>query len=154
LKEKAPKILVECLAPDFRGDLDLVAQVFRFTVWKISTKCNASIDNCRLQHLGLMYLHITSKPLSVFKGAFEIAGLALLRSIVLVVICVVRICNIFALQSLAVLQHAKKAAPGVLTKTSIMLGHGEKQEEVNFVCVSNSRSRRFRVGESYIASTP
>jgi lipoate synthase len=78
----------------------------------------------------------------------------LLRSIVLVVICVVRICNIFALQSLAVLQHAKKAAPGVLTKTSIMLGHGEKQEEVNFVCVSNSRSRRFRVGESYIASTP
>ncbi|KAG0329375.1 hypothetical protein BGZ99_002381, partial [Dissophora globulifera] len=33
-------------------------------------------------------------------------------------------------QSLAVLAHAKKAKPGLLTKTSMMLGCGESEEEV------------------------
>ena len=33
-------------------------------------------------------------------------------------------------QSLSVLEHAKKYKPSLITKTSIMLGHGEKDEEV------------------------
>jgi lipoic acid synthetase len=33
-------------------------------------------------------------------------------------------------QSLSVLAHAKKCNPNLITKTSIMLGHGETDEEV------------------------
>ena len=33
-------------------------------------------------------------------------------------------------QSFAVLQHAKRVKPSLITKTSIQLGHGETDEEV------------------------
>uniref|UniRef100_A0A8C6UQT2 Lipoyl synthase, mitochondrial n=2 Tax=Neogobius melanostomus TaxID=47308 RepID=A0A8C6UQT2_9GOBI len=90
LKERGPKILVECLTPDFRGDLSAVEII-----------ALSGLD---------VYAHNveTVRELQRFvrdpRANFD--------------------------QSLSVLRHAKKVKPSVLTKTSIMLGLGETDDQI------------------------
>jgi len=90
LKQKAPKILVECLTGDFQGDMECVARV-----------ATSGLD---------VYAHNieTVEALSAY----------------------VRDPRAKFRQSIAVLAHAKKAKPDLLTKTSMMLGCGETEAEV------------------------
>ncbi|KAG0258637.1 hypothetical protein BG011_003163 [Mortierella polycephala] len=90
LKQKAPKILVECLTGDFQGDMECVARV-----------ATSGLD---------VYAHNieTVEALSAY----------------------VRDPRAKFRQSISVLAHAKKAKPGLLTKTSMMLGCGETEAEV------------------------
>ncbi|KAI8913079.1 hypothetical protein DFJ77DRAFT_519164 [Powellomyces hirtus] len=89
-KSKAPKILVECLTGDFRGNLDAVAKV-----------AVSGLD---------VYAHNveTVENLTPY----------------------VRDRRATFRQSLSVLEHAKKVNPKLVTKTSMMLGLGETDEEV------------------------
>lgn len=90
IKESEPKILVECLTPDFRGDLTAVEKI-----------ALSGLD---------VYAHNveTVRELQRF----------------------VRDPRANIDQSLSVLRHAKKVKPSVLTKTSIMLGLGETDEQI------------------------
>ncbi|KAF9189759.1 hypothetical protein BGZ51_009301 [Haplosporangium sp. Z 767] len=90
LKQKAPKILVECLTGDFQGDMECVARV-----------ATSGLD---------VYAHNieTVEALSAY----------------------VRDPRAKFRQSINVLAHAKKVKPGLLTKTSMMLGCGETEAEV------------------------
>ncbi|NWI68364.1 LIAS protein, partial [Todus mexicanus] len=80
LKERAPRLLVECLTPDFRGDLRAVATV-----------ALSGLD---------VFAHNVRDP----RASFE--------------------------QSVRVLRHAKELRPALITKTSLMLGLGETDEQV------------------------
>ncbi|KAK6093929.1 hypothetical protein MT418_005763 [Batrachochytrium dendrobatidis] len=89
-KKKAPKILVECLTGDFRGNLD-----------DVETVALSGLD---------VYAHNieTVENLQPYVRDRR-AGFR---------------------QSLSVLEHAKKVRPDLITKTSMMLGLGETDEEV------------------------
>ncbi|XP_022109394.1 lipoyl synthase, mitochondrial-like [Acanthaster planci] len=88
--KKRSSVLVECLTPDFRGDLEAVERV-------------------ALSGLDVFAHNIeTVKRLQIF----------------------VRDPRANYQQSMAVLSHAKKVHPDVITKSSIMLGMGETDEEV------------------------
>ncbi|XP_028305114.1 lipoyl synthase, mitochondrial [Gouania willdenowi] len=90
LKERNHEILVECLTPDFRGDLSAVEKI-----------ALSGLD---------VYAHNveTVRELQRYvrdpRANFD--------------------------QSLSVLRHAKKVNPTLLTKTSIMLGLGETDEQI------------------------
>uniref|UniRef100_H0XRA5 Radical SAM core domain-containing protein n=1 Tax=Otolemur garnettii TaxID=30611 RepID=H0XRA5_OTOGA len=85
-----PKILVECLTPDFRGDLKAVEKVAR-----------SGLD---------VYAHnVETVPELQRKVRDPRANFD---------------------QSLRVLKHAKEVHPDVISKTSIMLGLGENDEQV------------------------
>ncbi|ODQ66499.1 mitochondrial Lipoyl synthase [Nadsonia fulvescens var. elongata DSM 6958] len=90
IKEKASQILVECLAGDFRGDMDMVA---------IMARSGLDVFAHNLE---------TVEDLTPF----------------------VRDRRATYQQSLKVLTHAKKVVPGLVTKTSIMLGFGETDDQV------------------------
>nr|XP_032811157.1 lipoyl synthase, mitochondrial isoform X1 [Petromyzon marinus] len=90
LKEKKPELLVECLTPDFRGDLAAVATV-----------ASSGLD---------VYAHNVETVRELQRKARDPRA------------------NID--QSLSVLRHAKAVQPSLLTKTSIMLGLGETDEQV------------------------
>ncbi|XP_072039996.1 LOW QUALITY PROTEIN: lipoyl synthase, mitochondrial-like [Amphiura filiformis] len=90
LKKRNSAILVECLTPDFRGDMEAVAT-------------------------------IATSGLDVF--AHNIETVDRLQSFV-------RDPRANYKQTLSVLQHAKKVKPDLVTKTSIMLGLGEADEEI------------------------
>eukprot|EP00850_Spirogloea_muscicola_P006965 SM000034S12719 [mRNA] locus=s34:354306:357076:- [translate_table: standard] len=90
LKAEAPHILVECLVPDFRGDMDAV-------------------------------INVAQSGLDVF--AHNIETVARLQR-------PVRDARANYQQSLAVLKAAKNSKLGMVTKSSIMLGLGENDEEV------------------------
>uniref|UniRef100_A0A8D0D9C5 Lipoyl synthase, mitochondrial n=1 Tax=Sander lucioperca TaxID=283035 RepID=A0A8D0D9C5_SANLU len=90
LKERDSQILVECLTPDFRGDL-------------------AAVEKIALSGLDVYAHNVeTVRELQRFvrdpRANFD--------------------------QSLSVLKHAKKVKPTVLTKTSIMLGLGETDQQI------------------------
>uniref|UniRef100_A0A8C3WYQ5 lipoyl synthase n=1 Tax=Catagonus wagneri TaxID=51154 RepID=A0A8C3WYQ5_9CETA len=88
--ERNPKILVECLTPDFRGDLKAIEKVAR-----------SGLD---------VYAHnVETVPELQRKVRDPRAGFD---------------------QSLRVLKHAKEVRPDVISKTSIMLGLGENDEQV------------------------
>jgi lipoic acid synthetase len=90
IKEKAPKILVECLTGDYQGNLK-----------DVETVAMSGLD---------VYAHNieTVENLQIYvrdrRATFQ--------------------------QSLSVLKHAKKTNPKLITKTSIMLGLGEKDDQV------------------------
>ena len=90
LKQKSPKILVECLTGDFQGDMKCVERV-----------ATSGLD---------VYAHNieTVEALTPY----------------------VRDRRAKYRQSLAVLKHAKDSKPSLMTKSSIMLGVGETDEEV------------------------
>ncbi|CAM9623496.1 unnamed protein product [Heterosigma akashiwo] len=90
IKEKRPSMLVECLTPDFRGELPLVRQV-------------------------------ATSGLDVFAHNLETVERLQRR---------VRDHRAGYSQSLRVLEAAKAAQPKLITKTSLMLGFGEKPEEI------------------------
>ncbi|CAM5109112.1 unnamed protein product [Eretmochelys imbricata] len=90
LKERNSKILVECLTPDFRGDLKAVAKV-------------------ALSGLDVYAHNVETVPELQRKVRDPRANFK---------------------QSLQVLKHAKKVQPDVISKTSIMLGLGETDEQV------------------------
>ncbi|MEQ2189303.1 hypothetical protein GOODEAATRI_024072 [Goodea atripinnis] len=90
LKERNPNIVVECLTPDFRGDL-------------------AAVEKISLSGLDVYAHNVeTVRELQRYvrdpRANFD--------------------------QSLSVLKHAKKAKPSLLTKTSIMLGLGESDQQI------------------------
>lgn len=90
LKERNSQILVECLTPDFRGDL-------------------TSVEKIALSGLDVYAHNVeTVRELQRYvrdpRANFD--------------------------QSLSVLKHAKKVKPTVLTKTSIMLGLGETDQQI------------------------
>lgn len=90
IKESEPKILVECLTPDFRGDL-------------------TAVEKIALSGLDVFAHNVeTVRELQRF----------------------VRDPRANIDQSLSVLRHAKKVKPSILTKTSIMLGLGETDEQI------------------------
>uniref|UniRef100_A0A8B9C3F4 Lipoyl synthase, mitochondrial n=2 Tax=Anser TaxID=8842 RepID=A0A8B9C3F4_9AVES len=90
LKERNSKILVECLTPDFRGDLQAVEKV-------------------ALSGLDVYAHNVETVPELQRKVRDPRANFE---------------------QSVRVLKHAKKVQPGVISKTSIMLGLGETDEQV------------------------
>lgn len=90
IKRRNEKILVECLTPDFCGDLESVATV-------------------------------AQSGLNVF--AHNVETVEALQKFV-------RDQRASWDQSIKVLKHAKAVVPSMITKTSIMLGHGETDEEV------------------------
>lgn len=90
LKERNPKILVECLTPDFRGDLRAVEKV-------------------ALSGLDVYAHNVETVPELQRKVRDPRANFD---------------------QSLRVLKHAKEVQPDVVSKTSIMLGLGETDEQV------------------------
>ncbi|XP_046329763.2 lipoyl synthase, mitochondrial-like [Haliotis rufescens] len=90
IKTQNPSILVECLTPDFRGDLKAVEVVL-------------------------------DSGLDVF--AHNVETVSELQRFV-------RDPRANYKQSLAVLEHAKKYRPDVVTKTSLMLGLGETDEQI------------------------
>nr|XP_040043257.1 lipoyl synthase, mitochondrial isoform X1 [Gasterosteus aculeatus aculeatus] len=90
LKERESRILVECLTPDFRGDL-------------------AAVEKIALSGLDVYAHNVeTVRELQRFvrdpRANFD--------------------------QSLSVLKHSKKVKPTLLTKTSIMLGLGETDQQI------------------------
>ncbi|XP_077735380.1 lipoyl synthase, mitochondrial isoform X3 [Canis aureus] len=85
-----PKILVECLTPDFRGDLK-------------------AIEKVALSGLDVYAHNIETVPELQRKVRDPRANFS---------------------QSLRVLKHAKEVRPDVISKTSIMLGLGENDEQV------------------------
>uniref|UniRef100_A0A4X2KIK7 Lipoyl synthase, mitochondrial n=1 Tax=Vombatus ursinus TaxID=29139 RepID=A0A4X2KIK7_VOMUR len=90
LKERNSNILVECLTPDFRGDLK-------------------SVEKVALSGLDVYAHNVETVPELQRKVRDPRANFN---------------------QSLQVLKHAKKVQPGVISKTSIMLGLGETDEQV------------------------
>ncbi|GCB66080.1 lipoyl synthase, mitochondrial [Scyliorhinus torazame] len=90
LKERRSKIIVECLTPDFRGDLKAV-----------ETVAESGLD---------VYAHNVETVRELQRT--------------------VRDPRAKFDQSLCVLKHAKKVKPSLLSKTSIMLGLGETDEQV------------------------
>ncbi|XP_078534444.1 lipoyl synthase, mitochondrial [Lissotriton helveticus] len=90
LKERNPKILVECLTPDFRGDLNAVMKV---------AQSGLDVYAHNVETVPELQRHVRDP-----RANFD--------------------------QSLRVLKHAKTVQPDVLTKTSIMLGLGETDEQV------------------------
>lgn len=90
LKERGPQILVECLTPDFRGDL-------------------AAVEKIALSGLDV-YAHNVETVRELQRHVRDPRA------------------NID--QSLSVLKHAKTVNPTVLTKTSIMLGLGETDQQI------------------------
>uniref|UniRef100_A0A8C8WRT9 lipoyl synthase n=1 Tax=Panthera leo TaxID=9689 RepID=A0A8C8WRT9_PANLE len=88
--ERNPKILVECLTPDFRGDLK-------------------AIEKVALSGLDVYAHNVETVPELQRKVRDPRANFN---------------------QSLRVLQHAKEVRPDVISKTSIMLGLGENDEQV------------------------
>jgi lipoyl synthase len=90
LRERAPKLLIECLTPDFRGDQEHISMV-------------------------------ANSGLNVFAHNIETVERLQRR---------VRDYRAGYKQSLDVLKRAKASKPGLITKTSIMLGLGETDSEV------------------------
>lgn len=90
VKKEKPSILVECLTPDFRGDLQAVEVVAR-----------SGLD---------VYAH-NVETVQEFQW-------------------LVRDPRANYNQSLSVLEHAKKCSPKLVTKTSIMLGFGETDDQI------------------------
>ncbi|KAG7263862.1 hypothetical protein CRUP_001194 [Coryphaenoides rupestris] len=90
LKQRSPQIMVECLTPDFRGDL-------------------AAVEKIALSGLDV-YAHNVETVRELQRHVRDPRA------------------NID--QSLSVLRHAKKVKPTILTKTSIMLGLGETDRQI------------------------
>ncbi|GAM18868.1 hypothetical protein SAMD00019534_020430 [Acytostelium subglobosum LB1] len=90
VKQKSPKILVECLTGDFQGNLECVERV-------ATSGLEVYAHNIETVEELSSYVR---DPRAKFR------------------------------QSLAVLAHAKKVKPTLLTKTSMMLGCGEREDEV------------------------
>ncbi|XP_015273719.1 PREDICTED: lipoyl synthase, mitochondrial [Gekko japonicus] len=90
LKERNPKILVECLTPDFRGDLEAVEKV--------------AVSGLDVYAHNVETVPELQRQVRDPRANFD--------------------------QSLNVLKHAKKVQPDVISKTSIMLGLGETDEQV------------------------
>uniref|UniRef100_A0AC11CKY0 Lipoic acid synthetase n=1 Tax=Ovis aries TaxID=9940 RepID=A0AC11CKY0_SHEEP len=88
--ERNPKILVECLTPDFRGDLK-------------------AIEKVALSGLDVYAHNVETVPELQRKVRDPRANFD---------------------QSLRVLKHAKEVRPDVISKTSIMLGLGENDDQV------------------------
>uniref|UniRef100_A0A8C4ZZ03 Lipoyl synthase, mitochondrial n=1 Tax=Gadus morhua TaxID=8049 RepID=A0A8C4ZZ03_GADMO len=98
LKERNPRILVECLTPDFRGDL-------------------AAVEKIALSGLDV-YAHNVETVRELQRHVRDPRA------------------NID--QSLSVLRHAKKVNPHILTKTSIMLGLGETEKQIESTLLRES----------------
>uniref|UniRef100_A0A668RCW7 Lipoyl synthase, mitochondrial n=1 Tax=Oreochromis aureus TaxID=47969 RepID=A0A668RCW7_OREAU len=90
LKERNPQILVECLTPDFRGDLAAVEKI---------ALSGLDVYAHNVETVRELQRHVRDP-----RANFD--------------------------QSLSVLKHAKKVKPTVLTKTSIMLGLGETDQQI------------------------
>ena len=108
---RSNSILVECLTPDFGGDMQLVDQVAKSGLdvyahnietvedlqWYSAHHIN---DFCTSRNGGPPHPRLVRDPRAGYK------------------------------QSLSVLEQAKKSVPGMVTKSSIMLGCGETDEQV------------------------
>uniref|UniRef100_UPI00398E3A34 lipoyl synthase, mitochondrial isoform X1 n=1 Tax=Pristiophorus japonicus TaxID=55135 RepID=UPI00398E3A34 len=90
LKERHSKIIVECLTPDFRGDLKAVETV--------------AVSGLDVYAHNVETVRELQRTVRDPRAKFD--------------------------QSLSVLKHAKKVKPSLLSKTSIMLGLGETDEQV------------------------
>ncbi|MBN3310202.1 LIAS protein, partial [Amia calva] len=90
LKERSPKILVECLTPDFRGDLQAVEKI--------------ALSGLDVYAHNVETVRELQRLVRDPRANFD--------------------------QSLSVLKHAKKVKPSLLSKTSIMLGLGETDNQV------------------------
>lgn len=90
LKERSSKILVECLTPDFRGDLAAVEKI---------ALSGLDVYAHNVETVRELQRHVRDP-----RANFD--------------------------QSLSVLRHAKKVKSSVLTKTSIMLGLGETDTQM------------------------
>nr|XP_020457699.1 lipoyl synthase, mitochondrial [Monopterus albus] len=90
LKERNPQIMVECLTPDFRGDLSAVEKI---------ALSGLDVYAHNVETVRELQGHVRDP-----RANFD--------------------------QSLSVLKHAKEVKPTVLTKTSIMLGLGETDQQI------------------------
>ncbi|KAM5272111.1 lipoyl synthase, mitochondrial isoform 3-T3 [Ctenodactylus gundi] len=85
-----PKILVECLTPDFRGDLKAIEKV--------------ALSGLDVYAHNVETVPELQRKVRDPRASFE--------------------------QSMRVLKHAKEVHPGVISKTSIMLGLGENDDQI------------------------
>lgn len=90
IKQKAPKILVETLSGDFRGDLEMV---------DVMARSGLDVYAHNMETVEALTPHVRDR-----RATYK--------------------------QSLAVLERAKKTVPTLVTKTSLMLGLGETEEQV------------------------
>ncbi|KAG8453599.1 hypothetical protein GDO86_000290 [Hymenochirus boettgeri] len=90
LKERNPVILIECLTPDFRGDLKAVDTI---------AKSGLDVYAHNVETVPALQRHVRDP-----RANFD--------------------------QSVTVLKHAKNTQPDLITKTSIMLGLGETDDQV------------------------
>ncbi|XP_072563776.1 lipoyl synthase, mitochondrial isoform X2 [Paramormyrops kingsleyae] len=98
LKQRNPKILVECLTPDFRGDLASVARI---------ALSGLDVYAHNVETVRELQRHVRDP-----RANFD--------------------------QSLSVLRHAKAVKPSLVTKTSIMLGLGETDDQIQATMSGNS----------------
>lgn len=101
--------MVECLTPDFGGNLELVDQVAKSGLDVYAHNIETVED---LQWLVLLKLAIT------------------VHDLVRLYLRLVRDPRANYKQSLSVLEQAKRSVPGMVTKSSIMLGCGETDQQV------------------------
>lgn len=90
IKQKAPKILVETLSGDFRGDLGMV---------DIMARSGLDVYAHNMETVEALTPHVRDR-----RATYR--------------------------QSLSVLKRAKETVPTLITKTSIMLGLGESEEQI------------------------
>lgn len=90
IKQKAPKILVECLTGDFRGNLEMV---------EVMAHSGLDVFAHNVETVEALTPYVRDR-----RATFQ--------------------------QSLQVLKHAKISNPKVVTKTSVMLGFGETDDQV------------------------
>lgn len=90
IKSKAPKIRVECLSGDFRGNLDMV---------DVLAQSGLDVFAHNVETVEELTPYVRDR-----RATFQ--------------------------QSLAVLARAKEAVPSLITKTSIMLGFGETDQQI------------------------
>ena len=134
IKEKKEDMFVECLTPDFRGDLSAVQHLARSGL-DVYAHNIETVDRLQVRaaHMFLRRLGAAGClfPLTAPVGVVPTVPLrsaALFTTVNDGVQRRVRDSRATYLQSLAVLRAAKQT--GVYTKTSIMLGLGEQDDEV------------------------
>jgi lipoic acid synthetase len=120
LKHKKPELLVECLVSDFQGDKAAVEtlatsglDVYAHNVETVERLQKVRVVGNRPKNgVGATMRKIGSDRYCAF------------------IIQFVRDSRAGYQQSLSTLEHAKKVKPGLYTKTSLMLGLGETDEEI------------------------
>ena len=123
LKRRKPSLLVECLTPDFRGEMDYVDDIATS-----GARARARAASPRACARRPIHERIPPSPDTTPRAGLDVYA----HNIETVERLQRRVRDHRAGydQSLQVLARAKATVPGLITKTSIMLGFGETHDEI------------------------